>query len=80
MTEPARTSADDPLWTVAEAAQYFTESGIPCTPDQLEAIIAKLPNVPRAGRAPSGPRGGLGKATYRVSTLMQLHSKLAPWL
>ena len=79
MTGPPPPSSD-PTWTVAEACSYFCESGIPCTPDQLEAIIAKLPRFPRAGQAPSGPQGGRGKTVYRVSVLMRLHSRLAEWL
>lgn len=79
---PAVTPAPDrdPDWTTVTAAAWFTESGIPTTPDQLEAIIANLPGFRPVGRGPSGPRGGLGKLTYKMSDLMRLHAKLAEWL
>lgn len=70
----------DLAWTLAEAAAFFTESGIPCTAGQLEAIIAQLPGFTPSGRAPSGPQGGRGRNVYPVASLMALHSKLAPWL
>ncbi len=76
MPEPQR----DPEWTVDDAAAYFTESGIPCTGDQLAAIIARLPGFTPVGRAPSGPQGGLGKSLYKMSEMMRLNSKLAEWL
>lgn len=80
MAGPARGPAEDLVWTVRQACDYFTASGIPCTADQLETIISKLPGFPRAGREPSGPRGGQGKTLYPVSQLMRLHSRVAEWL
>jgi hypothetical protein len=69
-----------PAWTLAEAARYFTESGVPVTEAQLAGIIARLPRFPHAGRAPSGPQGGRGKALFPVAATMDLHMKLAAWL
>lgn len=71
----------DPEWTLATAASWFTESGIPTTEDQLAGIIARLPGFPPpVGRGPSGPKGGVGKYLYRMSDLMRLHARLAEWL
>jgi hypothetical protein len=70
----------DPEWTLATAASWFSESGIPTTEDQLAGIIAWLPGFRPVGRAPSGPKGGLGKNLYQMSELMKLHGRLTDWL
>lgn len=70
----------DPAWTVADACSYFAASGIPVTPAQLEGIIARLPGLPPAGRAPSGPGGGRGKNVYPMGSMMKLVAALAEWL
>ena len=76
-TVPEPDDPRNPDWTVEDAAAWFTESGIPCTGDQLAAIIAKLPGFRPVGRAPSPPQGGVGKNLYKMRDLMSLHSRLA---
>jgi len=67
-------------WTTEQAASYATDAGIPCTPAQLEGIIANLPGLGPSGRAPSGPQGGRGRYLYPTAVLMDLISLNARWL
>lgn len=77
---PSAAATAGPTWTLAEAAQFITASGITCTEAQLAGLIANLPGLTAAGAAPSGPRGGRGKATFLVADLMDLASANARWL
>ena len=62
----------DGLWTVDEAAAWFTAQGYPADPAQMRGIIRWLRWAP-AGQARSGPKGGRGQAMYRIEDLMALH-------
>lgn len=79
MPDPAAATAG-PTWTLAVAAEFITRSGITCTEAQLAGLIANLPGIAPAGAAPSGPRGGRGKALYLVADLMDLATANARWL
>ena len=67
--------AADPMWTIEQACQYFTESGLPIDADHLSMIIQGLELEP-AGAGPSGPKGGRGKALYLMGDIMWLHATL----
>jgi hypothetical protein len=60
------------LWTVDEAAQWFTAQGIPIRAAQLRLHIKAL-EWPPAGEGPSGPEGGRGRYMYPITHLMELH-------
>jgi hypothetical protein len=89
MSPPGR-PADEPVWTVDQAAAYFAAGGVPIGPRHLAAIIRDIRAAARAagaddrlvpaGETPSGELGGRGKALYRVSELMELHRDLARWV
>jgi hypothetical protein len=75
----------DPLWTLEEASTWFAQGGVPISPARLRLIIRGLREPGNiwwkpAGRAPSGPGGGVGQAKYPVRDLMLLHSSLSRWL
>ena len=60
------------LWTVGEAAAWFTAHGYPADPAQLRGIIRWLRWTPAAETRP-GPKGGRGHAMYPIQDLMALH-------
>jgi len=62
----------DGLWTVDEAAEWFTAQGDTADPAQLRGIIRWLHWTP-AGEAQAGPKGGRGHALYPIRALMDLH-------
>lgn len=63
------------MWTVEQAAQYFTEAGLPIKPHRLAMILQGLEWAPD-GKMPSGDRGGQGKALYSMGHVMWLHATL----
>jgi hypothetical protein len=63
------------MWTIDQAATYFTESGLPIRPARLAMILQGLEWEPD-GAMPSGPRGGRGQALYSMGHIMWLHSTL----
>lgn len=67
--------ATDPMWTIEQACQYFTESGLPIKPERLTMIIQGLEWEP-SGSMPPGPKGGRGKALYPMGDVMWLHATL----
>ena len=75
----APASTGGPSWTAEQAADYFTQSGVPMSARTLQVFIREL-GIEPAGRAPSPPQGGVGKALYPVAELMRLNAALAPWL
>ena len=77
---PSAAATAGPAWTVAYAAEFITAAGIPCTAAQLAGLLANLPGIHPVGEAPSGPRGGRGKAMYLVSDLMDVATANARWL
>jgi hypothetical protein len=74
-------SEEQPLWTVEEACAYFTESGLPITPDRLRMIIRGLEWKPAGTRKPPpGSKGGRGESLYPMADMMILWSRLSEWL
>ena len=63
------------MWTVEQAAQYFTESGLPIRPDRLAMILQGLEWEPDGELRIPG-RSGRGKALYSMGHIMWLHSTL----
>lgn len=63
-----------------QAAEYFTQSGVPMTAKTLQVFIREL-GIPEVGReAVERPQGGRGKALYSMRELMELNAALAKWL
>lgn len=63
------------MWTIDQAATYFTESGLPIRAARLAMILQGLEWEPD-GEMPPGPRGGRGHALYSMGHIMWLHSTL----
>lgn len=75
-TVPPQEPPDPALtWTAEQASQYFERAGLPIDAGPLLAILKAL-KVPRAGRTPSGEKGGRGKALYSTAVVQRLHRDL----
>ena len=84
--EPPQSGQEGPAWTLADAASVFDRAGLPVSEPHLAAIVKAVRDASGGrvlrpvGRAPSGERGGVGKATYSARELQELHRDLARWI
>jgi len=62
-----------PLWTVEDAAGVFARQGQPVEAWRLRLVIRAVSLQPEA-RAPSGDKGGQGKALYPAGALQRMHA------
>ena len=69
--------SSEATWTVDDAVEVCSETGIPITRRQLVTLIAILDIRPVGKR--QGPRGRPA-LTYEIGELQRLHSAVACWL